>query len=974
MKIDLTCPVELWQYAMPTGDDEECTFVMNNLSDKVVTSVQVTLACYDKEDLLLFRQTERVQGLKAGAGERFSVLLLPSQWKDVDGVDLVVEKVWFDDATIWRRSGAPLTQYTSNALPGGRALDQLRFAAGKDAVGYPQQQEQVWMCVCGRANPTESQRCCRCERRKESVFASYSRENVEAFIAVHEQKLAEAAKKAREESSLLIENREKQKLVRRRRRAKTLRLLLSGLCIVAVIAVAIIWGVPTIRYNLAADKLEHGAYDEARAAFAAMGDYRDAGTQIVECDYQQARSQLAAGDEDNLRLAMAGFEALADYKESPVLWQEAAYELGVHAIDGKRYEDAAELFEQLGDYEDSKAKLNEATYLQADALLIAGRYDIAKALFDGLGAYSDAAVKSMTCVYQRGRALFEAEDYAGAAQALSPLGEFENAADLVKQSNYQLAEAKLADGELQGAGELYLLAGDYQNAADKANDCLYQYAQQLKASGDYQRASEVFAQISGYLDSEGQVALCMYQQASALADTGDYAGAAALLEAVTGNEEATQLLYRCNYELAMAAIESGDDQSAERLLENVDQYEDSERQLRMARYRLAEADLEAKRYQSAFDRYTALGTYRDSRTKARQCSYQLALALMAAGEYQQAADAFTALGDYQDSELQLQEATYRLALSSSESGDTQQAASLLDTIPEHQSAAETLTALKLAEGQALEDAGDYAGASELYLAMGDDPTAKERYNACQYALARQLMQSGDLMAASAVFVKLGDYQDSAALAAECADSVYGAAAVAARAAYERSEYAAAASALDGLELSALPTAYEDLLELYQSACYQRAEQLYRDGKPYEALPYYQRITDYRDVSSKKLTRRAYLILGDWRSSTGREATFRADGTCDIMGEALYFRVSNFSLYTGATPDAMTVTHKLSTIGQTSMSLRDIRDGNDIVYKMERVADAAVSTPIPLPQVSPAPQASDAPEATDSADDMLVQED
>ena len=134
MKIDLTCPVELWQYAMPTEDDADCTFVMNNLSDKVVVSVQVTLKCFDKEDMLLFSQTERIQGLKAGVGERFSIMLLPSQWRDVEGVDLVIEKVWFDDSTIWRRGNAPLTYYKSNALPGGRALDQLRGRQGRGGV------------------------------------------------------------------------------------------------------------------------------------------------------------------------------------------------------------------------------------------------------------------------------------------------------------------------------------------------------------------------------------------------------------------------------------------------------------------------------------------------------------------------------------------------------------------------------------------------------------------------------------------------------------------------------------------------------------------------------------------------------------------------------------------------------------------------------------------------------------------------
>ena len=81
MRIDLTCPVELWQYAMPTETAAECTFVMNNLSDKVVISVMVTLNCYNKQDQLLLRQSERVQGLKAGVGERFSIVILPSRWE-----------------------------------------------------------------------------------------------------------------------------------------------------------------------------------------------------------------------------------------------------------------------------------------------------------------------------------------------------------------------------------------------------------------------------------------------------------------------------------------------------------------------------------------------------------------------------------------------------------------------------------------------------------------------------------------------------------------------------------------------------------------------------------------------------------------------------------------------------------------------------------------------------------------------------
>jgi len=272
MRIDLTCPVELWHYAMPTEADAECTFVMNNLSDKVVTSVQVTLNCFDAGNELIFRQTERIQGLKAGVGERFSVVVLPSEWNGVAGVDLVIEKVWFDDATIWRKGNAPLTDYLSNALPAGRPLDELRFVAGKDAVGYPQMQEKVWMCVCGRANAPESQRCCRCERRRDAVFASFSRENVSHVIAAHESKLAQAARKAREDNNLLQENQEKKRAAKRRRRNNIIRWASSLTILAAAAVIVFVWVLPAVRYDTAADLLTNGHYDQARAAFSQMED------------------------------------------------------------------------------------------------------------------------------------------------------------------------------------------------------------------------------------------------------------------------------------------------------------------------------------------------------------------------------------------------------------------------------------------------------------------------------------------------------------------------------------------------------------------------------------------------------------------------------------------------------------------------------------------------------------------------------
>lgn len=964
MKIDLTCPVELWQYAMPTEDDAECTFMMNNLSDKVVTSVQVTLACYDAEDMLLFRQTERIQGIKAGVGERFSILLLPTQWQNVEGVDLIVEKVWFEDATIWRRSNAPLTSYTSNALPNGRALDQLRFVAGKDAVGYPQEQEQVWLCVCGRANAKDSQRCCRCERRRESVFASYTRENVDMCVAAHESKLAELAKKAREENSALAEAREKSRLVAHRRHAKLVRLLLSGLCLIAVIAVFVIWGIPTIRYNNALNMQRGGKFDDARAAFAAMGEYRDAENQLTRCDYLEAESYLNAGDEESLALARDAFKKLGDFEQSRVKWQQSVYELGQAALEQKRYEDAADMFQQLGDYEDSERRLSEATYLQACALLEGESYRVAGVLFESLGDYEDSAAKALECVYREGKAAFDAEDYETAIDKLSTLGDYDEAERMTLEANYMLGEKNLAAGELLKAGEYYLAAGAHENAADKANDCLYQYAQGLAAGGEWEAASRVFARITGYLDSEGQVALCLYRQARASADAGDYAAASALLSTIARDDDAAALYNECNYKLAMQAAEAGDDERAERLLADAGDYEDSEKQLQTIRYRLAEGDFTSGDFASALTCFEELGAYRDSRDRADECAYQMAAKKLADGDYSAAIDAFGALHGYKDSAGQLAEATYQLALQRLNGGDQSAAIGLLETIPEHAQAAKTLRDIVMAEAKKLADAGDYEGAGNLYLTLSDDAEAREGYSACRYAQASALAESGENAAACAAYTELGGYLDSAARAEECADKAYGAAASAARDAWAASDYAAVIAALDGVPTESLPQSYSDLAEIYREACYQYAEKLYGEDKPYEALPYYARITDYKDVADKKLKRRAYLILGEWESATGKTASFRADGTCDLMGEKLCFRLSNFSLYTGKTREDMTVTHRLNKLDAETMGIRDEREGGTS-YKLTKVAEAEIDTTVPVENTAP---------ATDEAEEMLVAED
>ncbi len=962
MRIDLTCPVELWQCSLPSQDEPECTFVMNNLSDKVVISVQVALVCHDKEDKLLFRQMERVQGLMAGPGERFSIVLLPTHWQDVAGMELAIEKVWFDDATIWRKGTAPLTEYTSNQLRASRQLDQLRFVAGKDAVGYPQEQEHVWLCVCGRANDKKSGRCCRCGRRAETVFASFQQANVEQLVAVHEQKLKDIATRAREETSKLEEERAKANTEKRKKAVMRRRL-----CVLAAVLVLggsgfLLWGLPALRFAQADALLTQGHIQEARAAFAALGDSPAIQEKLIRCDYLDAREWMQAGDLSGLQTAADAFAALGDYEDSHSLWQQSNYQIGEKELAAGAFESAAEAFQRLGEYRDSAEKLQETTYQQAEHLLQSEGFVAAQVLFQGLGEYKDAKDRVKAAEYAMGQKAEADNELETAIAHYGSLPGYEDADQRLQQACYALAEQKQREGAFEEAGKLYVRAGDYQDAQLRANNSLYLLAQENMRAGDYGKAAELYAQIVPYLDSESQSWECVYLQAEAALAAGQVEEANRLFTSIPQHRDALERAKECQYRLAQDNLQKGDATAAEPVLESLGDYKDSQKLLSQSRYGRAEESMGQGNYAAAAAIYEALDGYNDSAAKARQCHYQAANNAMLDKEYATAIEGFTAAGKYEDAPQRLAEATYVLAMQHKEKGEPDKAMEVLSGLPGDEKAQQEMAGLVFAKAKEKQKAGDLEGASELFLSLGQYEGAREEYLACQYDLAARLKNEGKMGEAGTRFLSLGDFRDAAEQGQACYQSAYGVVADPAREAFDKGDYAKAVEALEGFAMTGLPKEYDDLPELYNAACYAYAEQLYGQDKPYEALPYYLRILSYKDVLDKKLERRAYLVLGTWTSATGVLAEFRGDGTCNLMGTELFFRVDSYDLLTGKAAEELTPTHRLTTVTQAGMTLRGVADGSNTTYKFTRVSDGRFE-----PVKRPAPE-------TGPLHEMLVQED
>lgn len=944
MKIDLTCPVELWQYAMPTENASECTFVLNNLSSKVVTSVMLTLAAYDKENNLLFRQSERTQGLKAGVGERFTILFLPSQWENVESTDLTIEKVWFDDATVWRKGNAPLVHYTSNQLASSRALDELRFVAGRDAVGYPELQDQVWVCVCGRANHPEALRCCRCDRGRDYVFASLSRENISQIIAVHEKKLSEVAREARVENSRLVEA---DHMMRKRKKKKIHRVV--ALCIAAVLLAAAIaamwlWGIPALKYHNARRQMENGNYETAAAAFAAMGDYGDASDMTTECSYRSATALYEAGDDESLLSAIEGFEAIPEYKDSTDMAKKARYQLGENYLAEGMYEKAMEQFQSLGEYEDSATRSNECVYKQAQALAEGGNVKTALVLYQMVPDYLDSAERARECYYRLAQTEVDNGNDAEAASLFLSAGDYLDAPEQRKAAIYRQAETCAEDDNLLRAGELYLSLGIYEDAQSKGNDCVYRYAGQMLEAGDYVTAAAGFEMIPAYLDSESQISFCYYRQGVSQMDMGFFAAAVPFFEKSGEYSDSAERLKECYFRMGLEAAGLENYADAELYFEKAGDYEGAADKLTDARYRNGISLMQRGEYALAAEKFKLLGEYEDSGEMWIHSVYQQGAAAYEGADYAQAVACFGLILTYEDSQEYYNKAALEVLGSYENGGDAESALLLLPGLDPESDAAKKLTELVLNEGLHREKEGDFAGAVKLYEALPENEEAAKRLPPCRYQLAVQLRDEGKNREAADAFVALGEYEDAPALAAECYGAIYGDKPETARKAMKEKNYAAVILALRDVDLENLPETFADLADIYPEALYEYANELYQQDRPYEAVPFYLAAEGYGDAE-EKLSRRAYLILGSWENSGGLKAEFRLDGSCNINGQEGFFRVSNFSLLIGESPEKLGTGFQIFQLTEKGMSIRDLQ-GDKKTYKYTRTVEVEWPTEIP----------------------------
>jgi len=180
-----------------------------------------------------------------------------------------------------------------------------------------------------------------------------------------------------------------------------------AIIIAAVLAVAVLGVfvgqrvIKNVRYSSAQTMLEEGRYDEAIAAFTALGDYENSSEMLPECNYQKAVFML---ETDEYEEALTLFTELGNYKDSPQKITEVRqkqYELADRLESENDLQGALGIFQALGSFQDSEervksveAKLKELEKEKelehAVSLLDSGRPDEALQVLAGLKGFKNA--------------------------------------------------------------------------------------------------------------------------------------------------------------------------------------------------------------------------------------------------------------------------------------------------------------------------------------------------------------------------------------------------------------------------------------------------------------------------------------------------------------------------------------------------------------------------------------------------------
>ena len=306
-----------------------------SIERRIIRELTVRVQPIDADGAPLGEVEHRYQELSAELEEEFgakSPIFLNSA--GVRSFSVRVTGAVFTDGTVWQDENAdwgllPEKSEIQNVGWEPELRKQFRMEYRTESGYLPWHARGLWLCpCCGKLNRETAEECYSCQTQKPGPdYLETLCQHMNARLEEERKAAAEAAAAAEE---------------RRKETAKKAKKIGKIAAIVAVLVVAAVVVYQTVIKNMLAYQdaeqlAQQGEYEEAIAAFEALGDYKDSAEQIEAVKYAWAQAKEAEED----------------------------------------YSGAAELYHELGDYQDSsereKTVKNEERYQLAMEYLEEGK-------------------------------------------------------------------------------------------------------------------------------------------------------------------------------------------------------------------------------------------------------------------------------------------------------------------------------------------------------------------------------------------------------------------------------------------------------------------------------------------------------------------------------------------------------------------------------------------------------------------------
>lgn len=461
---------------------------------------------------------------------RNTAVVLPES--GVRSFTVEIAEVVFADSQIWQASGeawSPLKpqQSLEDSYEDVELANQYRIRYGSNCNFAPLEDMGLWFCSCGAVNTAEEKGCHVCRR----TLTAQKAVSLSALRSESALRLKAEQERALEEQAL--EEQKKKKRVR-------LAAILIPVILAVVLLIAIVPGfLKNARaYDSAMELCGQQRYEEAIAAFQALGDYKDSPEQAeFNVPYQRALYIMDCAERgDDSALSLAGISRSAAEAASPALLL---------------YQAAIEQFTALGDYKDSIANIEkckagiaainegelQAVYEQAVSLMDSGSYCQARDAFLELDGYLDSAELAKESIYRKAVSLYEfMEKYKvqGIYANISTQTDLASVFSIQKSAALELGEGCIS--ELRAAcgadkADINLETGDESDTTG-----LLPFGESL---------SQLFASLGSYSDSPEYIekisqAMDYTREFYLLCQQGDIYGAYDWLNAYTGEFENRQ--------------------------------------------------------------------------------------------------------------------------------------------------------------------------------------------------------------------------------------------------------------------------------------------------------------------------------------------------------------------------------------------------------------------------------------------------